>query len=120
GAGLGWKLSQAMPISVEAPDVLVIGARPGYNAVADQCSSVEALKRIGDCLQRLLRRPVTGRYEQSGDEGGESGPQAVEPRRVDHLQSDPMVQKVVELFEARMLHLEYEGEQDGDGLHGPA
>jgi len=116
GAGLGWKLSQATPIGVEAPDVLVIGARPGYNAVADQCSTVEALKRIGDCLQRLLRRPVTVRYERSNpDDGGDSGPQAVESRRVDHLQDDPMVQKIVELFEARVLHLEYEGEQDGDG-----
>jgi DNA polymerase-3 subunit gamma/tau len=115
GAGLGWKLSQAMPIGVEPPDVLVIGARPGYNAVADQCSSDEVLRRVGDCLQRLLRRHVTVRYDLSNRDGdGEPGAPAVEARRADHLQNDPMVQKVVELFEARMLHLEYEGEQGGE------
>lgn len=113
GANLGWKLSQAMPIGLDGPDVLVIGAKPGYNSVADQCGTDEARKRISDCLQRLLRRPLTVRYQQSNDDG--DGPPAAESRRADQLMDDPMVQKVVELFEARVLHLEYEGDQDGDG-----
>lgn len=115
GADLGWKLSQAMPIGLDGPDVLVIGARPGYNAVADLCGTDEARRWIADCLQRLLHRRLTVRYHQSNDaEGGSSMP-AAESRRADQLQNDPMVQKIVELFEARVLHLEYEGDQENDG-----
>ncbi|APW61173.1 DNA polymerase III subunit gamma/tau [Paludisphaera borealis] len=116
GANLGWKLSQAMPIGLDGPDVLVIGAKPGYNSVADLCGTDEARRLIADSLRGLLRRPLTVRYQQSNaDADSGSGAPAAESRRADQLQSDPMVQKVIELFEARVLHLEYEGEQDNDG-----
>jgi DNA polymerase-3 subunit gamma/tau len=112
GMNLGWKLTQAMPIGLDGPDVLVIGPKPGYNSVGDLCASDEAKRKIADGLQRLLRRPLTVRYELGNEEDG--GPPPAESRRADQLMNDPMVQKVVELFEARVLHLEYEGDQDGD------
>ena len=49
------------------PDVLVIAAKPGYNSVADECETPEALARIEQALQRLLHRPVTVRYERSAE-----------------------------------------------------
>ena len=115
GADLGWRLTQAMPIGLDGPDVLVIGPRPGYNGVADLCGTAEARRWIADCLQGLLRRPLTVRYEQSNSDDDGSNVPAAEARRADQLQNDPLVQKVVELFEARMLHLEYEGDQEHDG-----
>jgi hypothetical protein len=60
-------------------------------------------------LQKLIHRPVKVRFERT------SGPDASSPetkpansRRPDALMADPMVQKVVELFEARTLQLEYD------------
>lgn len=112
GTDLGWRLSQAAPIGLDGPDVLVIAARPGYNAVADYCATEEAQRNIARSLQALLHRPVTVRYERSGDSA--DGPPAVEARRADRLADDPMVQKIVELFEARMLHLDYEADREDD------
>ena len=36
-------------------------------------------------------------------------------RRPELLAADPMVQKIVELFEARPLHLEYHDDHDSSG-----
>jgi len=112
GTDLGWRLSQAAPIGLDGPDVLVIGAKPGYNSVADYCATEDARRNIARSLQTLLHRPVTIRYEHSGD--SPDAPPPVEARRADKLADDPMVQKIVELFEARMLHLDYEGDREDD------
>jgi DNA polymerase-3 subunit gamma/tau len=113
GPNLGWRLTQAEAIGVEDPDVLVIAAKPGYNSVADLCGSDEAREKIELCLQRLLRRHVTVRYEQSSEEAPAAGAgSAADSRRPDRLAADPMIQKVVELFEARPLHLDYDDPTD--------
>ncbi|MDG3005611.1 DNA polymerase III subunit gamma/tau [Paludisphaera mucosa] len=114
GASLSWRLSQAQPIGVDEPDVLVIGAKPGYNSVADPCGADEARKRIGECLQWLLQRPLSVRYEASQADGAQ--PEAPESgsRRLDQLGADPLIQKVVELFEARVSHFEPETRRDGE------
>ncbi len=90
-------------------DVLVIAAKPGYNSLADACASAEALEKIEQSLQRLIHRPVNVKYERS-PEVENVAPDARQPeaRRADALSSDPMVQKVVELFEARSLQLEFD------------
>jgi DNA polymerase-3 subunit gamma/tau len=114
GVNLGMRLSQTEPVRVEAPDVLVIAAKSGYNSsLADSCGTDEARKKIEQCLQRLLRRPVTVRYERSAVPGP-AGSQALSSdlRRPEHLATDPMVQKIVELFEARPIHLEYDDDSD--------
>jgi len=109
GANLGWRLSQVEPVGVVGSDVLVIAAKPGYNSLADACASAEALEKIEQSLQRLIHRPVNVKYERS-PEVENVAPDARQPeaRRADALSSDPMVQKVVELFEARSLQLEYD------------
>ncbi len=113
GAPLSMRLAVAEAIGVEEPDVLVIAAKPGYNSLADSCGTHEARERIAHTLQRLLRRPVTVRYDRSveaapaGDRESSS-----ELRRPEILAADPMIQKVVELFEARPLHLEYDDDPE--------
>ena len=113
GSTLGMKLVAAEAIEVESPDVLVIAAKPGYNSLADSCGTDEAKERISHCLQRLLRRPVTVRYQRVVESmsPAPSAP-AGEQRPTEILAVDPMVQKVVELFEARPLHLEYEDDSE--------
>ena len=112
GPNLGWRLTQAEAIGVEGPDLLVIAAKPGYNSVADLCGSDEARETIEHCLQRLLHRHVTVRYEPSSEEKPAAGAVAEDSRRPDRLAADPMIQKVVELFEARPLHLDYDEPTD--------
>lgn len=115
GVSLGMRLSQAAPIAVEETDVLVIGPRPGYNSLVDACGTDESLEKISHCLQRLLRRPVSVRYERASEPSnpGQTGSPG-EPRRGETLAADPMIQKVVELFEARPLHLEYDDDSDAN------
>ena len=49
------------------------------------------------------------RYERSADpEKGATDLRLPEQRRAASVESDPMVQRVVELFEARTLQLDYE------------
>jgi len=56
---------------------------------------------------------VTVRYQRSVEPAQASAHEAFpEPRRPEILAADPMVQKVVELFEARPLHLEYDDDPD--------
>jgi len=111
GAGLGWRLSQVEPVGVVGADVLVIAAKPGYNSVAEACGSADALVKIEQTLQRLVHRPVSVKYERSTETENAAG-EARQPnaRRADAVSSDSMVQKVVELFEARSLQFEYDDE----------
>jgi hypothetical protein len=56
---------------------------------------------------------VTVRYEQSSEESPAAGAGiAADSRRPERLAADPMIQKVVELFEARPLHLDYDDPTD--------
>ena len=94
----------------EGPDVLVIAAKPGYNSTwPTSAARAEAQAKIEQALQRLLHRPVTVRYERRPPEV-ERRPMrgTAEARRPDALATDPMIQKVVELFEARPVQLEYD------------
>ncbi len=109
GARLGMHLSQVEPVSVIGPDVLVIAANPGYNSVADECGTAESLAKIEQVLQRLIHRSVTVKYERSAEvEDVASEGKSLEAARQDALSSDPLVQRVLELFEARPHRFEYD------------
>jgi hypothetical protein len=105
-----WWVSQVEPIAVVEPDILVIAAKPGYNAVDAACESPETLENLARVLQRLIHRPVTVRYERSPTlEGVAPDSRSPESRRQDALTADPMIQKVLELFEARSVQMDYNG-----------
>jgi DNA polymerase-3 subunit gamma/tau len=113
GATLSWRLSQAQPIGVDEPDVLVIAAKPGLGAVADACGADEARQHIAECLRWLLQRPLSVRYEASAAvDSPQSGEAEPNSRRLDQYAKDPLVQKVVELFEARVSHVDAEARDD--------
>ena len=109
GATLAWRLSQVEPVAVVGPDVLVIAANAGYNSVADECGTAESLAKIEQTLRRLTHRSVTVKYERSAkvDLLSADG-RTLDARRQDSLSSDPLVQRAVELFEARPHQLEFE------------
>jgi DNA polymerase III subunit gamma/tau len=109
GARLGVHLSQVEPVSVIGPDVLVIAANAGYNSVADECGTAESLAKIEQALQRLTHRSVTVKYERSSEvDGVGSDGRPVDVRRQEALAADPLVQRVLELFEARPHRFEYD------------
>jgi DNA polymerase-3 subunit gamma/tau len=105
GANLGWRLSQVEPVAAVGSDVLVIAAKPGYNSMAEMCGTPESLLKIGQGLQRLIHRPVNVRYERcSQSEEPVADSRSNESRRIESLLAEPMIQKVMELFEAKLYH----------------
>ena len=104
-----WRLSQVEPVAVEQPDILVIAPKAGYNTVEAALGS-EILENLGRGIQGVIHRRVTIRYERpaTGDDGS-PGTRPADPKRADSLMADPLVQKVVELFEARSVQLDYDG-----------
>ena len=112
GTALGWKLAQVEPIELEGPDVLVIAARPGYNSTFDECGTPEAQAKIGQALQRLIHRPVKIKYiRRAAGNQAQADSRPNEAERANSLSRDPMVQRVLELFEARPVQMDY-GESD--------
>ncbi|MDR3638279.1 MAG: DNA polymerase III subunit gamma/tau, partial [Isosphaeraceae bacterium] len=109
GVRLGVPLSRVAPTAVESPDVLVIALPAGYNWVADECDSPDSREKIEQAFQRLLHRPVRVRFVRSA-EGEKPATPAPSANRGEELSGDPMIQKVVELFEARPIHLELDEE----------
>jgi DNA polymerase-3 subunit gamma/tau len=110
-ARLKWLLSQIEPIAVIGPDVLIIAAKPEDNSqsVDNDCGTPDVLGQLEKALQKLIHRPVTIQYERTaGPDGASLESRPADSRRPDALMADPMVQKVVELFEARTLQLEYD------------
>ena len=107
-------------LAISGPNVLVIGVPSGYSMVSEKCDTPEARARIEKALLSLLHRPVTVRFEPiEGDAApsqATSPPPDVKPRG-EILETDPMVLKVVELFEARRLHTEYDEDLPGQSRH---
>jgi len=113
GMRLGVPLSRAEPfLAISGPNVLAFQLPAGYNAVADECAAPGAKERIEQALHSILGRPVSLQFERSLEPSGST--ESEEPAgppvrgRDEVLEDDPMVRKVVELFEARRLHLEYD------------
>jgi DNA polymerase III subunit gamma/tau len=104
-----WRLTQVEPAAVEEPDILVIVPKAGYNTVEVALGS-EILENLGREIQGVIHRRVTVRFERpviANDAIPETSP--ANSRRTDSLMADPLVQKVVELFEARSVQMDYDG-----------
>ena len=99
-------LSRVQPTAIFGPNVLVIGLPTGYNWVAESCEPAQARVRIETALGEALGRPATFRFEAAEASG--DVPEPVATPAADDLADDPLVRKVVELFEARRVHVENE------------
>jgi DNA polymerase III subunit gamma/tau len=110
-AKLRWRLSQVEPIAVSGPNVLIIAAKPGFDSpsVEADCGTPDVLEQLEKVFPKLIHRPVKIKYERTTSPDGASlDSRQTDSWRPDALMADPMVQKVVELFEARTLQLEYD------------
>ncbi len=106
-----WRISQIEPVELAGPDLLFVSPRPGYTG-DESVFSAETSEALASVLKRWMRRPIQVRFRASGS--GETSAQQVEnePRRADAIASDPLVQKVIELFEARPVQVDYDGPED--------
>jgi DNA polymerase III subunit gamma/tau len=119
GARLGISLGRGKEfLAVTGPDALALRFPAGYTGIALECDTPEGRAKVEQAFQRLLKRPVTFRLERAaeGSEPEVANP-ASAPRRRDDLEGDPLVRKVVELFEARLFHQESD---DEPGTPSPA
>jgi DNA polymerase III subunit gamma/tau len=106
---MGLTLTQVEPINFEQPDVLAISVKPGYNSTFDAVDTPEAQTKIAQALHRLVHRPVKIKYvPRAADDHARVGAQQNEAKRADSLSKDPMVQRVLELFEARPVQMDYD------------
>jgi DNA polymerase III subunit gamma/tau len=101
-------------LTIVAPATLVLPIPADYNHIARAVDSPEARAKMEEALSSLLRRPVSLRVERvaSGATASTSDaePASARQRGETVVDDDPLVRKVVELFEARRLHLDYEAE----------
>jgi len=114
GLRLGFQVTKAEPFAaILEPNILAFRLPPGYNEVAEECDTPEARSKMEQALSILLGRAVRVRFEKAPQSS--PGPATATPveatpvrRREEALEGDPLVRKVVELFEARLLHPEYD------------
>lgn len=111
GVRLGLALTRAeSQLAISGPNQLAIPLPEGYNWLADDKDAAQARSRIEHALHALLGQPVSIHFERAVEEPTRESPNATgAPRRRDGvLEGDPMVQKIVELFEARPLQVEFD------------
>ena len=108
---LGGPLAKVRPSAISGPNILVIPVPSEYNWVADACDRDESRPKIEAALGRLLCRPAAIRFEKAAPDAKARVEPAPAPRP-DDLAQDPMVQKVSELFEARLVRIEAEDDPD--------
>ncbi len=107
GPKLAGSLARVKPSAISGPNLLVIDVPAVYNWVADALDTAEVRPRIEAALGQLLGKSVPVRFVRAVPAAVET-PEPTPPARPDDLAHDPMVRKVIELFEARPHFLEVE------------
>jgi len=112
GIRLASLFSQVRPTAVELPHHVVIALPHRYNYIAEECENPELRAKVESSLAAALGRLAQLRFDRSAE------PAVVETPRpspavanAQELASDPLVQRLVELFEARKVRVEV----DDDG-----
>lgn len=112
-ATLRWRLTQVEPLHLQPPDSLIVGPKPGAAGIETVCTA-DALEAIGHALGRILHHQIVLRFQpSSGSNAAAEDGDANEGRRGDILATDPLVQKVVEMFEARAVQLDFDDSDPG-------
>jgi hypothetical protein len=115
GIRLASLFSQVRPTAVEPPHRVVIALPHRYNYIAEECENHEVRTKVESALAAALGRVARFRFDRSAE------PEAAEPARpspatnMQELAADPLVQRLVELFEARKVRVEV----DDDGQASP-
>lgn len=109
GIRLASLFSQVRPTAVEPPHRVVIALPHRYNYIAEECENPEIRTKVEAALAATLGRLVRFRFERSAEP---PAPADTTPRpspsvkNAQEIASDPLVQRLVDLFEARKIRVE--------------
>ncbi len=108
GPQLGPRLRNLPPTAIPETNVLAIGVPENYNWAADLCDTSEGRLKIEAQLLGLTGHPLRVRFDRKASTA-RHGSEALSTTKADPgLVDDPMISKVVELFEARLIRVEAE------------
>ncbi|MDX2037624.1 MAG: DNA polymerase III subunit gamma/tau [Isosphaeraceae bacterium] len=120
-AWLGWteefeetlarRLARLTPQALEEPNRLVLVPDPAYAWSIDTLDTTENRSKIEGRVGRRLGRAVEVRFEvpaETREDAARAGSQAKHEER---LNDDPVVRKVIDLFEARPVRVELEDDR---------
>ncbi len=94
-------LALARLIEVDPPDTLVVGVPETYNGAIEECRTPEASRAVESKLSEAFGRAIRVRFEiVAGEQGSNDRPAAVEAHR-----DDPLVKRMIELFDARLYQI---------------
>jgi DNA polymerase-3 subunit gamma/tau len=105
GTPLSTSLGKLQPLAISGPDLLAIEVPAGYNWAADACEGTEARGRIEAALRSVLGRPVTFQLNRPPQAEAPATASAAAERR-DEVANEPIVRKLVELFDARVVRID--------------
>jgi DNA polymerase-3 subunit gamma/tau len=103
GAPLNVSLGKLNPTAIIGPNLLAIEVPAGYNWAADACEPTEARGKIEAALRTVVGRPVTFRLDRPPQA---EAPSPVAAERRDEVAHEPIVRKLVELFDARVVRID--------------
>lgn len=106
---LGWLRPGELP----EPGLLVIPVPPAYNWMAEACDQPEARGRIESAIRDVLGSRLRIRFERVAPPAGSEPPaQSAGSATLlaGELESDPMIQEIIKLFEARPVRVELDDE----------
>ncbi len=106
------KLARLPPTAIVGPNALAVAIDGAYNWAADACDAPDVRARIEAKLAQWLGRPVSIRFDRPREEPPTPAGPGSAFSRDETLKDDPIVKKVVELFEARAVRVEVD---DGSG-----
>ena len=104
----GLKMSSVAPLAISGPKTLVLCPVPGYTWVVDRLDAVESRAKWEPLLSRWFGRAVDVKFDRPIEAPSETSRNALGPKRDSVLNEDPLVRKIVELFEARPIRIELE------------
>lgn len=127
GLKLGAELSRLKPTAIFGPNLLVIELEPGYNWLSTNCESPEHRLKIEAVLSHRLKQRMEVRFSRrvvesregevladsepggsaSSRSPGEGVATSPAPTSAIAPEKDPWVQRIVELFDARRVHVDH-------------
>jgi DNA polymerase-3 subunit gamma/tau len=112
GASLGTRISQVRPSAFEPPDRVIVTLTPRQQYVAEACDTPHARSRLEAALGGMLGQPVVLEFVRG--EGNLELPAAPSVTavadRADELATNPFVEQICRLFEARRVRVDFEPE----------
>ena len=100
------KLAQFVPVALEDPGVLVVEPPPGYNWLVDAIERGDLRSKAEAALRSWLARPVVLKLRRSVEAKAPAPRQAVVGAKDDGLRDEPLIQFLVEKFEAKAVRVE--------------